>query len=213
MVDDSWVRDVSGSPFIRPIVAGDDLNMLQGDLYTIDPNNTSGTKSYQIVETLTGSVFASEHAKVEFKGLFGGSEKTFMDFTGASNDFNTYAQNWIHTNTTAAISVLEHKVNLNTEGGDGFYFNRVTGKNDAGTPADTVYYRDRAIIGSNTAGSEHGIHAFDVMESGSLIEYLQLNGLTGHTNFRSLQYNFHSVTALDSVQLVAASQQDAAFGL
>ena len=154
------------------------------NLFSISASNTSNTKSYQIVPTLTQDGAGSEAAKIEFKGLWQGNEKTFMDFTGASNDFNTYAQNWIHTNATATISVLEHKVNLNTEGGDGFYFNRVTAKNGAGTPVDTVYYRDRTIIGANTAGSEDGIHALDVMENGSLIEYLQLNGLTGYTNLR-----------------------------
>ena len=298
-----WNRDVALT-FIFPQNAGDDLNMLQGSIYTIAPNNTSGTKSYEISQVLTGAVPSSENASMIFKGLKGGSLTTFMTYFGASNSITFKGEDWVFDNTVCTIAKFIKKVNLNTEGGSGFYFDQVFGRDsasaevayyqdraiigtntagsengihvfdvmdngnltkylelnaltkqinfsaiqhnfksvDAGffavdiittskqasdsglvltstangmnsTPATAAYSRDRIIIGSNAAGVEDGIHAFDVSESGSLIEYLELNGLTGHTNFRSLQYNFHSVTALDSVQIVAASQQDAAFGL
>lgn len=176
-VENLWNRDASGTPYLVPVNAGDDLNILEGDIYSIDPTNTSGTKSYQIIETMTGVVPSFEHAKVEFKGLWQGNEKVFMDFSGAGDSFNVFAQDWIYQNTQAGVvSVLEHKVDVSATGGSGWFFNRVTGKNNAA--GDVIYYRDRAIIATNTAGSEDGIHVLDVMENGTITEYMRLDGGT-----------------------------------
>jgi len=171
-----WDRDPSGTNFIKPQNAGDNLNMLQGDIYTVDPANTSGTKSYEISQVLTGSVPASEHASMIFKGLSAGGQRTFMTYFGASNSTTFAGEDWIFDNTIGTIALLHYKVNLNAEGGSGIFFDKVFGRNSAS--AEVAYYQDRAIIGVNTAGSEDGIHVMDVTENGVVqTEYFRLDGL------------------------------------
>lgn len=171
--DDLWSRTGTS---LFPENAGDDLNMLNGTIYTVDPANTSSTKSYEILQTLTGVVPASEHASTILKGLSQGSQKTFMTYFGASNTTEFGGENWTFDNTVGTIGITLNKVNISTQGGSGFYFDQVFGRNSVA--AETVYYQDRAIIATNTAASENGVHVFDVMEGGSLTEYLRLEGDT-----------------------------------
>lgn len=168
-----WNR---ATTIITPQNPGDNLNMIDGSIFTIDPANTSNTKSYEISETLTGSVSPLEHAEFTIKGLRGGSQSTFFQYFGASNSTQVTAEDWVFDNTIGTTATLQHKVNLNTVGGSGWFFNQVIGRNSAST--ETTYYQDRAIIAVNTASSESGIHVYDVMEGGTLTEYLRLDGAT-----------------------------------
>lgn len=160
---------------LTPHTLGDNVNLKAGQLFWIDPSNTTGTKSLTISQTITGLVPGFEHATSVFKGLHTGIEKIFMQYLGSSDDFNVFSQNWIYENTTGTVSLDEHKVNINTEGGTGFYFNEVWGRNSVG--AQTIYYRDRAIIRENGEGNESGSHIFDVVVDGLLAQYIDLNGL------------------------------------
>jgi hypothetical protein len=175
-VENLWDRDISGAPFVKPFNSGDDVNMINGKIYTIDPSNTSGTKSYEISETLTGVVPASEHAKFSIKGLSQGSQKEFFIYEGASNTTKITAEDWTFDNTVGTIGQALWKTNINATGGSGFFFDEVFGRNSAA--AETIYYQDRAIIATNTAGSEDGIHVFDVVDGGTLTEYMRLDGGT-----------------------------------
>lgn len=174
LVESIWDRNVAG--FIFPQNAGDNLNMLQGTIYTVDPSNTSGTKSYEISQTLTGVVPASEHASTIFEGLSQGAQKTFMTYLGASNTIEWGGENWTFDNIVGTVGQTLVKVNISATGGSGFYFDQVFGRN--AVAAETIYYQDRAIIGSNSAGAEDGIHVFDVIENGSQTEYMRLDGVT-----------------------------------
>lgn len=168
-----WTRDLSG--FLKPTNAGDDLNMLQGAIYTIDPANTSGTKSYEISQVLTGTVFAFEHASTIFTGLSQGAQKNFMVYAGASNTISFGGENWTFDNIVGTIGQVLWKTNISATGGSGFFFNEIFGRNDAA--GEVIYYQDRCIISDNTAGSEDGIRVFDVMENGIFqTEYMRLDG-------------------------------------
>ncbi len=179
VADDFWVRDTSGSPFIKPKNAGDDLNMLQGEIYTIDPTNTSGTKSYQIVQTLTGAGAGVEHARFELKGLHGGSEKTFIDYTGADDFLGFKAKEYIF-NYDPLTSVVIVKDFSNAIAPDSSISTRqFTGLDDNGIPNQVIYAQVETILSDNSMGNEFAKHIISVMEGGSLTEYMNLNGLLG----------------------------------
>lgn len=177
LVESIWDR--TGTE-ITPQNSGDSVNMIDGTIYFIDPSNTSGTKSLTISQTLTGFEAASENADAKFTGLSQGSQIQFMTYHGASNDITFTTEDWIFDNTVGTVGILQHKINLNTEGGSGLFFNQVIAKNSTST--ETIYYEDRAVIVTNTDGSEDGRHDFYVMENGTSTKYLELNGSTATIN-------------------------------
>ena len=160
--------------------AGDEFQIGRSHISAIDPDNTSNTKSFEIYQTITGVNAGFEHARVQFRGLSAGVEKDFLKYEGASDDFTVSAQNWTYDNLTGNSSSTVHKVNLNTVGGTGWYFNKVIARNSVNV--ETIYYQDRAIIASNTSGTECGQHVFDVIESGVQTAYAEFNGLTQLVN-------------------------------
>jgi len=171
-----WDRN-AGSGFLYPQTAGDDLNMLDGTIFSIDPAMPVTKKSYQISQTVTGVAPGFENARIDLYGLYSGGERVVYSYAGASNSHNWTGQDYTYDNNTGTVSQHIYKTELNTVDGTGIILQEFFGLNDASpTPADYQYTQIGHIIKTNTEGSEDAAMALSVSEAGSMTEYMRLDG-------------------------------------
>ena len=167
---------------LSPTIADDNVDMGNGSIVSTSSANTSFTKTYQIIPTLTSAAPGAESGEIALWGLRGGTGLLVYSYNGLSNEHDWVGQDYIFTNDNGTVTQDIHKTNLNTIGGTGFYLNQINAKNSSG--ADVTYAQTAGIITRNNAGTEGGKYSISVAEpaSAGLVEYFSLDGFTGLVN-------------------------------
>lgn len=157
------------------IIGKKSLNMMNNDIFMVDPANPSATKSFSVSETLIGLSAGSEYGSVELKGLSAGNETTFIKHLGDAlsleGTLEFTALNIVHKSSTGNENFIFNDSSISSGAPSGTVHLDISNRAYNSISNLVPYSQIKSYQMGNTAGSEYGKYEIIVRENGAQVVY------------------------------------------